>query len=291
MVDPWRNYPKNTLWKRFFSLIRAFRIQKKTPRFILTVWQKSSLADNWTDLTGGFDAVSVKAVDGKDPYKFQDAAAMAAEAEAVGLDVHTWGFHYCASVKRAKSEAEAAVEACEKLNAKAYHWNAEKTWDASADPEKFAVAFAEAFKNMAPNVDLYANCFSSKVTSYMLESFDYYEPMIYGTRRTTIASKFSKRFSSPDIPNDKRCAMVGTGRKQKDNTRQAWGYLKAAKGSTGTNGLDALVKANKPASINFFRGGRIDGEDMMSESNSINPSLSDQIKHIKQYLKDGIGYA
>tara|TARA_R100001086_G_scaffold146956_1_gene77778 strand:- start:155 stop:412 length:258 start_codon:yes stop_codon:yes gene_type:complete len=78
--------------------------------------------------------------------------------------------------------------------------------------------------------------------------------------------------------------MVGTGRKNTKNSKQAWGYLKSTGKDIKKHGLDRLVPAFKPTYLNFFRAGLVGKEDIMVEPNDINPVLSDQVKAIKSVL-------
>ena len=275
----------------FFKNI-MFRIsnsikQHKTTKFILTIWIKSQLNKDWELMVQGFDALSIKICDGAKSYKKKSAAEVIASADELNMEAHGWGFHYCTNEEDARKAAEVAAGLCEELSVTAYHWNAEKQWAGSDDPEENAVAFAETFKLHAPDVKLFANCFSAPVTKEMLVYFDYYEPMIYGTRISTIATKFKKRFSSPGIPKNKRCAMVGTGRKNTKNPKQAWGYVKSTGRNYEQSGLDRLIPAFKPTYTNFFRAGLIGKEDIMVAPNDINPVLSQQVKIIKSGFVGG----
>ena len=258
---------------------RGFR-----PKFILTIWKLSQLNKDWELFINGFDVLSIKICDGFKAHRKKDAASLVAIADKLNVSVHGWGFHYCTSEEDARREAEYAAGLCEELSLSGYHWNAEKQWAGSEDPEEYAIAFAETFKLHAPTVFLFANCFSAPVSKEMMEYFDYYEPMIYGTRISTIATKFKKRFSSPSIPKGKRCAMVGTGRKNPKNPKQAWGYVTSTGPSYEQSGLDRLVPSFKPSFVNFFRAGLIGKEDIMVASNDINPVLSEQVKLIKKSL-------
>ena len=275
----------------FFSnvmgALASFGKRTHSTKFILTIWIKSQLNKDWDMLLSGFDALSIKICDGSKPYKKKDAAEIVSTADELNMEAHGWGFHYCTTVDEAKREAEAAAGLCEELSMSAYHWNAEKQWAGSEDPESTAIAFAETFKLHAPDVLLFANCFNAPVTKEMIGLFDYYEPMIYGTRISTIANKFKKRFSAPSIPSVKRCAMVGTGRKNPKNTKQAWGYVVSAGEDFEKHGLDRLVPAFKPTYLNYFRAGLIGKEDIMVEPNDINPVLSDQVKIIKAGFSGG----
>lgn len=274
----------------FNSMIRAIKNtmpKRYQPKFILTIWMKSQLHKDWTMFVQGFDVLSVKICDGTKSYKKKNAAEIVATATDMGMEAHGWGFHYCLSIEDAKAEAEAAAGLCEELSLSGYHWNAEKQWAAVEDPDSCAIAFAETFKLHAPNVSLFANCFSAPVTKEMMEHFDYYEPMIYGTRISTISTKFKKRFSTPGIPGHKRCAMVGTGRKNPKNLKQAWGYVKSTGKDAKQHGLDKLIPSFKPTYVNYFRAGLIGKEDIMVEPNDINPVLSEQIKLIKSALPGG----
>ena len=78
--------------------------------------------------------------------------------------------------------------------------------------------------------------------------------------------------------------MVGTGRKNTKNPKQAWGYLNSTGRDNARHGLDKLIPTFKPTYLNFFRAGLIGKEDIMVEPNDINPVLSEQVKVIKQAL-------
>jgi hypothetical protein len=274
------------LWSWIVKAVLSLTPQKKKTSYVLTIWRRSLLNKDWTLYLGGFDAISIKAVDGAAFYNLQDAADMAAKVESHALQLHLWGFHYCTHMITARDEAQRAVEACQRLGAKAYHWNAEKQWASSGDPVAYAKEFATYFKVELPKVDLYANCFADPVTEDMLSNFDYFEPMLYGTRRATIEKKFNSFFGRTDIPKSKLCAMVGTGRKDGSNSARAWGYLKPSKGRDTPSGLAQLVYRWKPKSINFFRAGMAGGEDMMIKGNTINPSLGEQVAYIRKYNQE-----
>lgn len=274
-----------SFFKSVMDSIKSTLPKKYEPKFILTIWLKSQLNKDWTMYVGGFDVLSVKICDRHKAYNKRNAADIIAVAEDLGKEAHGWGFHYCESVSDAKREAEAAAGLCEELSLSGYHWNAEKQWAASEDPESNAIAFAETFKLHAPNVKLFANCFSAPVTKEMMEHFDYYEPMVYGTRISTVASKFQKRFSSPSINGSKRCVMVGTGRKNPKNPKQAWGYLRSTGKSLEQHGLEDLIPNFKPTYVNYFRAGLVGKEDIMVEPNDINPVLSEQVSAVKYILR------
>ena len=274
----------------FSSMMRVIHSairRSMQPKFILTIWKVSQLNKDWELMVNGFDVLSIKICDGTKAHRKKDAASIVTIADKLNMEAHGWGFHYCTSLDDAKKEGEYAAGLCEELSLSGYHWNAEKQWAASEDPDAYAIAFAESFKLHAPNVVLFANCFSAPVSKEMMQYFDYYEPMIYGTRISTIATKFKKRFSSPSIPGSKRCAMVGTGRQNPKNLKQAWGYTTSTGPSYEQSGLDRLVPSFKPAFLNFFRAGLIGKEDIMVAPNDINPVLSEQVKLIKAGFPGG----
>lgn len=268
------------------SMSALSSLWKRTPptKFILTIWRKSQMNKDWEILINGFDALSIKVCDGHKAYRKRDAAEIVEVADRLNMEAHGWGFHYCLNEIDAKREAETAASLCEELSLSGYHWNAEKHWAGSEDPESAAIAFAETFKLHSPDVKLFANCFSAPVTKEMMAHFDYYEPMIYGTRISTISTKFQKRFDTPSIPSNKRCAMVGTGRTNTKNPKQAWGYLNSTGRDASKWGLDRLVPHFKPTYLNYFRAGLIGKEDIMVAPNEFNPVLSDQVKKIKAVL-------
>ena len=256
-------------------------VTDETTIFILTVWRREYLSPGWEEEIGEFDAISVKICDGDSRYRSIDAIHVLDICTERGLSCHGWGFHYCRNGPETEREAEAAVEACRASDVVAYHWNAEKQWLTGDDPIEEAIRFAKIFKKALPYVDLYANCFSGPVTAGMLKYFDRYEPMLYGTRRKTIESKFKQKVGGMEIGSAKKCAMVGTGRKDAGNDRRAWGYLHPPEGQSSPMGLAQLVDFYGPYAVNFFRAGRADGEDIMVRENSINPKLSVQVAEIK----------
>ena len=251
-------------------------------RLILTVWKKSQLADNWPELLGGFDAVSIKCADGDDFYRRGDALELADKVRSIGLDVEGWGFHYCRTPAEAMKEAKIAAEAAQNIGAKVYHWNAERHWYASKEREQSAIEFALTFHGAAPDIELYANCFRKGVTEAMVEHFEAIEPMCYGTKASTIAKKVHARMRKwSEVPSDRVAIMVGTGRKA--SGKRAWGYFKTD--SAKSPGLLGLVEKYRPVAVNFFRAGVADGEDIMLRGNDINPSLSEQVRKIRALLK------
>ena len=272
--------------RRFFARFKVPVVVEPTTKLILTIWQKKLLNPRWEEHIEGFDAISIKCVDGDAFYHMREVLAMSTAVLVRGLELHGWGFHYCLNRDEAVKEAEAAAAACKRMGASAYHWNAEKHWAGGDDPVGCGKVFAQTFKMILPDVELYANCFSSHATTDLLVFMDRYEPMLYGTRRKTIENKFNSKLGRDDIPDEKKCAMVGTGRRDVNNSKRAWGYLNPSKGRSTPLGLAQLAVAFKPHSINFFRAGIADGEDIMVVGNTINPSLSEQAKHIRSLLTE-----
>jgi hypothetical protein len=262
------------------------RDQRPSTLLILTVWKKSLLADNWLDLIEGFDAISLKVADGSSSFQSSEAREMASGARSAGLLVHAWGFHRCESIGAARKEGEAAAKAALSVGAVAYHWNAEKQWANASNTQGTALAFAKAFRNRAPSLELYANCFNSPVNDAIVEAFDVLEPMCYGTKASTIAKKIDKRMTRPGIPKEKLAIMVGTGRLNGDVAGQAWGYHN--EGDDGVPGLLKLALEHRPAAINYFRGGVAGGEDIMQSGNPINIRLSDQAQQIRAALDGAV---
>jgi hypothetical protein len=280
-----RNAAIISLLKRVIELLRKRPVEKDSTLLVLTVWQRGLLSPDWPELADGFDAVSVKCVDGSKPYRMGEAKETAKETLAAGMKLHAWGFHYCLTDIQARNEAEVAAKACIELGAEAYHWNAEKQWAATGDPASCAIAFAQEFKSFAPAVQLYANCFNDPITSKMMENFDFFEPMCYGTKRKTISKKIDARMGRHEIPTAKKAFMVGTGRKEAGKPGRAWGYLS---GEGDTPGLAQLAVKHRPAAINFFRAGKANGEDIMVEANDVNPSLGDQARQIRAALDGAV---
>ena len=280
-----RNAAIISLLKRVIELLRKKPVEEDSTMLVLTVWQRGLLSSNWAELADGFDAVSGKCVDGSRDYRMGESKETARETRAAGMKLHAWGFHYCLTEHQARQEAEAAAKACLELGAVGYHWNAEKQWAATGDPASCAIAFAQEFKSFAPAVQLYANCFNDPITAKMMENFDFFEPMCYGTKRKTISKKIDARMDRHEIPTSKKGFMVGTGRKEVGKPGRAWGYLD---GEGDDPGLVQLAVKHKPAVINFFRAGKANGEDIMVEANDVNPSLGEQAKQIRAALDGAV---
>ena len=258
----------------------ALEVKRSQTEFILTIWKKSLLAENWTELVSGFDTISVKAVDGDNLYKKKEVPGLVQQVRDLGKTVHLWGFHFCTSEETARAEARVAARACNMHKAFAYHWNAERHWDSSVSPELNGMAFAQEFRRCAPGVELIANSFNGTSSGELLEMFDVFEPMCYGTMAATIASKIRNRMSRENVPRHKRGIMVGTGRL--NGSTQAWGYYETD--SAAVPGLKQLVVELEPVVVNFFRAGVADGEDIMVEGNDLNPALNAQVLGIKKAL-------
>lgn len=280
-----------TNWASFFRHFLPWFSLPPAPvrprtRFIATVWKLSQMSDGWEERIGEFDAISIKAVDKEGFHQIESARDLSARVRALGCDVHAWGFHDCVDWNDAVREARTAVKAVKDLNALAYHWNAEKEWSESSNPPWFASVFAREFKKELPDVLLFANCFRSPVDAEMISYFDQYEPMLYGTRSSTISTKFDREFARNDLIHEKMSVMVGTGRLEDGRNTRAWGYLDNVHASPG---LASLVSSHQPRWVNFFRAGEISGHDMLMDGNDINPSLPEQVVAIKTQLGAGIG--
>jgi hypothetical protein len=280
-----------TNWASFFRHFVPWFIAPPVPpmpptRFIVTIWKSSQLSDGWEEQVRCFDAVSIKAVDKENFHEIESARDLSDKVRSSGGVVHAWGFHDCVDWNDAVREARTAVKAVKDLNAVAYHWNAEKEWSESSNPPWFGAVFAREFKKELPDVLLFANCFRSPVDAEMISYFDQYEPMLYGTRSSTISTKFDREFARTDLVDEKMSVMVGTGRLEDGRNTRAWGYLKDVHASPG---LASLVSSHQPRWVNFFRAGKISGHDMLTGGNDINPSLPEQVRAIKTQLGAGIG--
>ena len=288
-----------TKYEQLVSFIRRFilffnpstytRHLKRLPKrhaisptqLILPIWKKSLLNPNWIEFVDGFDAISIKCVEGDTLYGMKDARELASQIKSAGLELHGWGFHYCTSEGSARAEAKAAARACNDLRLKAYHWNAEKHWDKAPGSALNGKVFAQEFRAGAPGVFLFANCFNEPTTTDMIVFFDAFEPMCYGTKASTISTKINNRMGR-DLPDSKKAIMVGTGRMNKASQGQSWGYFET--GSNDVPGLLELAVKHRPLAINFFRAGVADGEDIMVAPNKNNPALSEQAKKLRQAL-------
>jgi len=246
------------------------------PECILTIWRKSNLSDGWQEALDGFQALSVKIVDGDDLFRTAEAKDLFSECRKMGLEPHGWGFHYCRTLDEAQSEAETVAAALKQHGINKYHWNAEKHWAGASNPVEAARKFVGVLRAAAPDVVLYANCFHKYMSPEVVEAFDIMEPMCYGTKISTIERHWKKRVGT--MPPEKRGVMCGTGRMEKGRSSRAWGYLNSKRGNAG---LVELTNTYSPVSVNWFRAGVISGQDMALEPNDVNPVLSEQAKAVR----------
>lgn len=259
---------------------------ERRPRYGLVVWKKSQLPVGWADVISrqGWDFVSVKVLDGRALFEPDDAWAVVSELRRRGLALDGWGYHYCRTEAEATLEGQAAAMVCRRYGLGGYHWNAEAPhWGTGTNPAAAAVAFARAFKQLAPDVLLWANACSgscpSAMTPWAISHFDVWEPMLYGTRPETIARLFDERLNR--FGKDRlRAAMVGTGRE--DEAGRVWGFFSDRQGAPG---LLSLVKREQPYALSFFRA-----PFLLLAKNQHNPSLAEQLRLLKAHTSKDDAY-
>lgn len=268
-----------------YWLVKAATSEKR-PLYGLVVWVMSQLPKGWPDLLKeqGWDFVSIKVCDGRAQFKRKDVLTMVQELRARDIDVHGWGFHYCRTTADALAEAKTAALVCNHYQLSDYHWNAEKQWAAKDDTDSAAstaVAFAREFRRLtAGRVTLWANCFSGPMTQEILTAcgarpcYDVWEPMMYGTRPTTIDRHTRTRlnkFGGPGTAPVERAMMVGTGNIDKDG--DTWGFF-YDRGTTP--GLLTLVQREQPYAVSYWRA-----PINLTSGNAANPSVARQLAEMR----------
>lgn len=262
-----------------WQLLAARCAEKRRPRYGLVVWKRSQLPVGWADAISrqGWDFVSVKVLDGRALFEPEDAWAVVSELRRRGLVVHGWGYHYSRTEAEATIEGQAAASVCRSYGLTGYHWNAEAPhWGAGENPPQAAVAFARAFKQLSPQVLLWANACSGScpgaMTPWAISHFDVWEPMLYGTRPETIDRLFDERLNR--FGKDRlRAAMVGTGRVDEDG--RVWGFFGDRPEAPG---LLSLVQREAPYAVSYFRA-----PFLLLSGNAHNPSLPEQLRLLKAH--------
>jgi hypothetical protein len=248
---------------------------------VLTVWRLEYMEDGWESTLEAFDAVSVKILDGHRVFRAKSAEAILDAASVSGCSLHGWGYHYCRNIEEAEREGKSAAKMANKLGLHSYWMNVEKHWGGTSgqphteDPPAAAIAFVTAFKQHS-HAKLFFNGFSWRHTSKdaglrplcteeVIEAFDAFGPMCYGTTRKTIARKWRGR--SRRVPDGVSWApMVGTGRV--DHRGNVWGF---ADDGGGHPGIITLNKECPADIVAFFYGGGCQG--MLTKGNDHNPPL------------------
>ena len=242
-------------------------------RWVLTVWQKKHLDDNWQKAAQSFDAVSIKIADGKrGDFRRGEALDVIRGTLSAGSSAHGWGYHYCRTIEEAKREGQAAGKAAFSVGVSAYYLNLEKHWAGiwgsprTADPEGAALAFISEFRNAAhDSVALAWNGFAREkkwrgrrfCTRDVLQQCDIWMPMCYGSihRRVNRSTKWNK--SGLDLQQG---AMIASGRLD----RKGRPTLK----QKGRRSLDYFLDRADPDVVAIWYGAGAKG--MLTEGNEHN---------------------
>ena len=250
---------------------------------VLTIWKLQNLEEGWKESLECFDAVSPKIMDGKRWFRPSEVDQIFASIESAGCVKHGWGYHYCRDIAEARNEGMIAAKRCNALGVTTYWVNVEKHWAGTSDepqtdsPPDAIAAFVESFREFS-QCSLFFNGFAWKRTSkaagsrplcteFVLDHFDGFSPMLYGTKARTIERKWRKRRSRLDNKEHIKWApMIGTGRV--DSRGNVWGFSKDQGDSPGIVSLNKEVPAD---SIAFFYGAGC--APMLLKGNEYNPSL------------------
>jgi hypothetical protein len=272
-------------WGALTGRVRMF---SSSPAVGLAVWRESMMPADWGASLAAFDFVSIKLVGGHDPCDGPECQRMIEVVRSSGAVPHGWGYHYARSVDEATREGAAAATACLAYQARAYWVNVEKEWagqwgePATGDPVSALAAFVATFRGQAPGVPLIFNGLAGSNLPGSLQAreveiarmFDGWGPMIYGTRRATIAGKYRHGAAVADAAGVKFCPMPATGREENGSF---WGF---ANSSASDPGLYALAAESPPAWICFYVGSK--GGAMIAQANQENPSLIAAADRLKE---------
>ena len=265
-------------------------IGARKPKLVITSWREKYLPPGWAKKAraAGFHAVSQKIVDGKSAFQPQEAASVFAKADAAGLTRHGWGWHNLRNPADAQAEAQVAAQLARQYGVRVYWVNAEKVWAGTEDqpktenPPREMLTFVDTFRANAPGIKLAFNGYSGTKTSdgrplatpQVIGAFDYFAPMNYGTKASTIAHKFRSRSARAKAAGTGYAPMFGTGRV--DKSGNVWGF------ALGPDGLIELSAEDTPEMMAFWYGPG--SENMIEFGSTANPSLAQlaSVLHGKQ---------
>ena len=260
------------------------------PQLVITSWREKYLPPNWATKAkaAGFHAVSQKIADGTSAFQSAEAANVFKTADAAGLRRQGWGWHNLRTPAEAQAEAVNAASLARDFGVDVYWVNAEKVWAGTEDqpktpnPPREMLTFVKTFRANAPGVELAFNGYSGEKTSdgrplatrEVLQAFDYFAPMNYGTKASTVANKYRTRSARAKAAGVKYAPMFGTGRV--DNKGNVWGF------ALGPNGLIALNEEDRADIMAFWYGPG--SEQMLEFGSTANPPLTQlaQVLHGKQ---------
>lgn len=200
------------------------------------------------DPIGFFDEVSIKPGACTEAFKRR--------LERLGVSLALWEWINFQRPWGAAGEGKRLALACIEHGATRFYVNAEKDWAEGPSPYVGMLAFVQAFRAFAPDVELYYNGFSWGVTSTgiklhdatLIGMFDGWCPMNYGTDRRTIekfwvTKNFKYTTARAIVP------MVGVGRV--DKSGKIWGFWQDR---GGVKGLYSLLQMRPVDGVNFFFG-------------------------------------
>ena len=246
------------------------------------LWQTALLPSGWQSSMAAFSFVNVRIVTGtRDDGAKVGAGDMFAAADAAGAARWGWGWGYLRNNADATAEGVAAGQIAKKYNVAVYVLNAEKhAFGNEGEPKPADIAgnfaaFAAAFRAHAPGVLLSYGGYSyyaagSAILNEIVGLFDMWGPMVYGTKRSTIAKKWAAEYERAAGAGIPFTPITGSGRVQADNGA-VWGFANAKGSDPGLLELQAQYPA---AAIQpFCGGGTPTGGSMLVAGNAVNPSL------------------
>lgn len=220
----------------------------RTTLTIISTKELPSFSKEKKDPLGFFDEVSIKP-------QFV-TTAFKERLDRLGVDLALWEWINFTRPGGPAGEGKRLALACIEHGAKRFYANAERDWAEGPSPYVGMLAFIQAFRAFAPDVELFYNGFSWSATSKgvklhdaaLIDQFDGWCPMNYGTDRRTIEKHWvSKNFKYPSVRQI--VPMVGVGRVDKDG--RIWGFWQDRH---GVSGLYSLLQKYPVDGVNFYFG-------------------------------------
>lgn len=251
------------------------------------IWRESLLTGDWPATLRSFGFVTVRLMTGtRDDGDATGAPSIIAAARAAGAAVQGWGWHYLRDADAAQAEGIAAAQGAKRYGARVYVVNAEKhAWGGEgeprpADPPGNFAAFAAAFRAHAPGILLSyggysANQIGADAADAVVGLFDIWGPMLYGTRRATIAKKWRAEHARARLAGAMFGPIVGSGRISDDF--QVWGFAYGAGTDPGL--LD--LQAEAPADLIQPFIGSGGASSMLLRGNLENPPITELARALR----------
>ena len=251
----------------------------RRPQLYLENYLEKNLPPGWAPAAkrAGFAYIAPKVIQSTGAFRPGEAASIFAQGDAAGLKRAGTAWVYARTQAEARAEGSAAALISRDLGLRFLLVNAEAAWlgvegkPHTEDPVGAMETWVRAFRQNAPGVKLaFQGYGADKGRPYpiipLLQLFDIYAPMNYGTKASTIAKKYTNRAQLARAARIPYWPAHGTGREEKPG--KVWGF---AYNQTSGPGLFSLVANDTPAGLGFYQANG--SRSMLLEGNAINPPL------------------